>query len=209
MKKFSTVVLGVLISFLALESQAQIAGSPNQQMAVPRHPGIDHRADNAPQRLNGLEISLKQEMVTRPLAPKFEIIFQNVSESPLALLLGMVFGGTHYPASTHLILIRPEGDLLPLDSVGPTHIIGRVDPMLSSLPANAFSVLPVDLQDYASSTTNVRRLHLVPGHYRLSAWYDGLAGDGFRSACTCWAGILKSNELAFDLIEDLDGRIYK
>jgi hypothetical protein len=209
MQKVSTVVLGLLISFLALESHAQVAGSPNQQMTVPRHPVIDHRADNAPQRLNGLEISLKQEMATPPLAPKFEITLQNESESPLTLLLGMVFGGTHYPTSVHLVLIRPEGEVLPLDSVGPSYIVGRVDPMLSFLPAHALSVLPVDLQDYVSPTTNVRRLHLAPGHYRLSAWYDGLGGGAFRNACTCWTGILKSNELAFDLTEVLDGRLYK
>jgi hypothetical protein len=209
MQKIITVVLGLLISFLALESQAQVAGSPNQQMTVPRHPQIDHRADHAPQRLNGLEISLKQEMVTRPLAPKFEITFQNESESPLTLLLGMVFGGTHYPTSVHLVLIGPEGELLPLDSAGPSYIVGRVDPMLSFLPAHALFVLPVDLQDYVSPTTNVRRLHLAPGHYRLSAWYEGLAGPVFPNACTCWTGILKSNELAFDLTEVLDGRLYR
>lgn len=139
----------------------------------------------------------------------FRAELRNAGAQALVLNLGIMLGNgkTQYADRIHLLLTGSDGKRLHLDMLGPAMVNGRVDPMVVPLPPGATFTLPIDLRNYIAPREKVGDLALDPGHYTLTAEYEGV-GVSQASAnldmkgialMPYWIGDLDSPALPFTL----------
>jgi hypothetical protein len=120
----------------------------------------------------GLRLSLIQEASPA----HFRAELRNAGVQALTLNLGTMLdnGREQYVDRIHLLLTSDKGEQLHLQMAGPAMIMGRADPLVVPLPAGATFTLPIDLRNYIALQEKVWNLSLDPGHYTLTAEYEGV-----------------------------------
>jgi hypothetical protein len=181
--------------------------------------GFAALAQESPQKVastsevqGGLRISLIQEASPA----HFRAELRNAGVQALTLNLGTMLdnGREQYVDRIHLLLTSDKGEQLHLQMAGPAMIMGRVDPLVVPLPPGATFTLPIDLRNYIALQEKAWNLSLDPGHYTLTAEYEGV-GVSQASAnldmkgialMPYWIGDVTSPKLAFTLTQKMEGR---
>jgi hypothetical protein len=136
--------------------------------------------------------------------PKFRVTLRNNSENDLCLNIGFLLanGKMQFPQAISLSVVDATGKTLPLGSLKPGYIAGRVDPYILPLPAGGLFSFSVELKDYVAGLPkdNGNNGHLRPGAYSFVARFasqgvkdEGVSGDA--RLMPLWAGAVTSNQL--------------
>jgi hypothetical protein len=105
----------------------------------------------------------------------FRVEIRNPGNQDLVLNLGIEYGAKQYPDAVSYTLTTPGGRVLHLESMEPSIVTGRVDPLIVPLPAGAMFSFLVDLNEYAAPKEKVWHLTFPRGRYTLQAEYTARA----------------------------------
>ena len=150
----------------------------------------------------GLRIALLQD---DPSKPAFEVQLQNVGDHDFILKLGMMLDNAtkQYLDKVRLSLTdTSSGKVIHLELREPSGIFGGVAPLNVPLAVGARFIFPVDLGNYISWQTNIGKLSLAPGTYRLRAEYSEVDTHSKRDGTILfpfWGGSIRSPEITFKI----------
>lgn len=139
--------------------------------------------------------------------PRFEVKFTNAGSDDLYLNLGFMLanGRVQLPSKIHLMLWDGDGRNRALDFGDKNYgaIGGRADDFAVPLRSGSSYTLTVRLDQFSSLATKEFDLKLKPGHYGVSAWYQGTGAEHFNTGSegmvlmNFWKGKIQSNTCSF------------
>jgi hypothetical protein len=169
-------------AILAIASPLCSARMNSNQMALPlRQPN------------QGLRISIS---LLEPTGsnPEFNVAFENIGERDTVLYLGHMLsnGAVLWPEAIRLVVTdtyKRSTEFRFFDRRYPA-IAGRIDPYLVPLRVGSIYSLKLNLGHFWHSGYKLES-HLPPGHYRISARFEGRGVGEQATADSTWVGMVR------------------
>ena len=193
------ILVAVLAIFLSVEwFHAQTAQRPPQT--------------NEP--VDGIQMTITENGLVKPGVPNLQVVFRNMVDRDLNLVLGEVGGYSPRPCKldNRDISCTLSFKLTGRDRNGATRtytfrgiafVGGRIDPYIVHLPARSTFALELGLDQFWSpATREYEPLDLSPEKYKLSLEFEGRepgpvnTGQEYISKMTFWKGKITSNLLS-------------
>ena len=152
---------------------------------------------------NGLQLSLTVLTTGKRDDPEFEITLRNMGEQDVSLNLGRMLanGKVQLPSKIHLQIVDGSGKNRELDFSDKRYgaIGGRMDDYVVPLRTGSTYTLKLRLDQFWSPNTGEFELKLKPGHYEISAQFQGDSAETSNPDMAgmklmhFWKGNLQSN----------------
>jgi hypothetical protein len=163
--------------------------------------------------VDGVQMSIGEAGVVKPGVPILKVVFRNLRDKPINLVLGFVGGSGPRPCKLdnrqitctlnfNLFVTDPAGVARKYTFRGITFVAGRLEDYLVRLEADSTWALELGLDQFWSpATREYDPLTLRPARYQLSLQFEGRGvkfvniDQKYLEKMTFWTGTLTSNLL--------------